>query len=208
MENRHENILPSASIENIPIAIIGLGGIGSHLALMLAKMGARNLELCDFDTVDEVNISSQAFTPDDIGKNKAEAIAEKLHAFNFLPTVHANRFTASNADILAVCVDSMATRKAIYEQLQPHQFIAEGRMGGELARIYAVDNTTPSEKYLAQLYSDEDAEPTPCGSRALAYNTQLTASLMASNIRKRLTGDPVPFEIVFDIKNLGLSVTR
>jgi adenylyltransferase/sulfurtransferase len=60
------------------IGIVGLGGIGSHLAEQLSRMGFCNLYLFDYDTVEESNLVRQNFTKSDLGRKKGEAIKERI----------------------------------------------------------------------------------------------------------------------------------
>ena len=43
------------------IGIAGLGGLGSNIAMMLARSGIRHFVLADFDTVDESNLNRQHY---------------------------------------------------------------------------------------------------------------------------------------------------
>ena len=58
------------------ITIIGAGGIGSWTTFCLAKMGAPRIVVIDFDNVEDVNIAPQVYAMSDIGKNKAQALAD------------------------------------------------------------------------------------------------------------------------------------
>lgn len=62
--------------------IIGCGAVGSHLAIQLVKIGANKFTLFDFDKVEAHNLANQAFTLDQLEKNKARATAELIHAIN------------------------------------------------------------------------------------------------------------------------------
>lgn len=63
-------------------AIAGLGGLGSNIALMLARTGIERLFLVDFDFVDISNLNRQAYTIDQIGMAKTEALKELIHQIN------------------------------------------------------------------------------------------------------------------------------
>ena len=69
-------------LEGSTVGVAGLGGLGSHIAVMLARMGVGNLVLADFDTVDLTNIHRQQYTLDDVGKKKTEAILGYLKKVN------------------------------------------------------------------------------------------------------------------------------
>lgn len=68
-------------IRNASVLVAGVGGVGSHCALALCRSGAGSITLCDFDVVTETGLNRSAlFGPDDPGRKKAEAAAEKLAA--------------------------------------------------------------------------------------------------------------------------------
>lgn len=64
------------------VAIAGLGGLGSNVAIYLARMGVGSLHLIDFDTVDASNLNRQMYRICDLGKFKADALAEELQEIN------------------------------------------------------------------------------------------------------------------------------
>lgn len=59
-------------------AICGLGGLGSNIAIALARAGIGRLILVDFDRVDITNLHRQQYKVDQIGEYKAEALAANL----------------------------------------------------------------------------------------------------------------------------------
>lgn len=60
------------------VAICGLGGLGSNVAIALARAGVGFLHLIDFDRVDLSNLNRQQYTVDQLGRYKTEALAEAL----------------------------------------------------------------------------------------------------------------------------------
>ncbi len=60
------------------VAICGLGGLGSNIAVSLARAGVGKLILIDFDKVDISNLHRQHYKACQIGRAKAEALAENL----------------------------------------------------------------------------------------------------------------------------------
>ena len=60
------------------IAICGLGGLGSNIAVSLARAGIGKLLLVDFDSVDIANLHRQQYKANQIGKYKTEALLENL----------------------------------------------------------------------------------------------------------------------------------
>ena len=85
------------------VAICGLGGLGSNIAIALARAGVGKLLLIDFDRVDITNLHRQQYKANQIGRYKTEALAENLSEiapYTEIETVTA-RITEENfADLL------------------------------------------------------------------------------------------------------------
>ena len=60
------------------VAICGLGGLGSNIAVALARAGVGKLILIDFDRVDITNLHRQQYIANQIGKYKTDALSENL----------------------------------------------------------------------------------------------------------------------------------
>lgn len=67
-------------------AVAGLGGLGSHIAFFLARIGVGHLHLIDFDRVDLSNLNRQQYRLCHLGLYKAEALREELLELN--PYLH------------------------------------------------------------------------------------------------------------------------
>lgn len=81
------------------VAVCGLGGLGSNIAIALARAGIGRLILIDFDRVDITNLHRQQYKADQIGRYKTEALSENLKElapYTELET-HTTRITEDNA---------------------------------------------------------------------------------------------------------------
>ena len=67
--------------------VIGVGGVGSYVALFLAMIGTRHIILIDPDTVEESNRNRVMFTEYDVGDYKVEAVASLIQQFRSGVTV-------------------------------------------------------------------------------------------------------------------------
>ena len=65
-------------LDSATVAVCGLGGLGSNIAVALARAGVGRLLLFDFDTVDMSNLNRQQYFPDQLGRPKASALKETL----------------------------------------------------------------------------------------------------------------------------------
>lgn len=67
-----------ARIKQAVVGIAGLGGLGSAIAIALARIGVGRLVLADFDVVEPSNLNRQQYFVDQLGAFKTEALAENL----------------------------------------------------------------------------------------------------------------------------------
>jgi molybdopterin/thiamine biosynthesis adenylyltransferase len=105
------------------ITIIGIGALGSHVALFMRNVPKISLTLIDDDKVETKNLSSQAHTRMGLGKNKAQSLAQFLQgAYQLKVTPIPHRLGPHNieallgsADLVIDCVDNGETRQSIQD---------------------------------------------------------------------------------------------
>ena len=87
------------------IGVAGLGGLGSNIALLLARSGVGRLVIADWDTVELSNIHRQNYTLEYVGRKKTEAMAEQIIKINpwCKVEVHDIRITKDNISIFTDC---------------------------------------------------------------------------------------------------------
>ncbi len=95
------------------IYIIGVGGVGSWLTPALTLLTSpEQITLIDMDTLEEKNLDRQLFKPEDIGRSKAEALAERYQC-NFRHEWFCEGLMEFDLDDwLIVCVDNHRARRA------------------------------------------------------------------------------------------------
>ena len=125
------------------VAICGLGGLGSNIAVSLARAGVGTLILIDFDRVDITNLNRQQYKVCQLGMEKARALAENLREINpYIRLVpHTVKITAENlpalvgqAQVVCEAFDdaeekSMLT-EAVLTQLPGATLVAASGMAG------------------------------------------------------------------------------
>lgn len=193
-----------------PVLIIGAGGIGSPTAFILAKMGVSNITVYDFDTLEIENVPSQLYHPGQVGQPKVIGLQETILQFmgteiQAKPELWTGQETAP---IIISAVDSMKARKEIYDILKDKMMVdlyIEARMSAEDYRIYCLrpSDTEHQTEYEKNLYPDEQASPEECTAKAIAYNTFVIGGLIGSLVKKKLKGEPVPHEIIGDLKTMA-----
>lgn len=110
-------------IRQAKVLIVGVGGLGSPIALYLAGAGVGTLGMVDSDVVDRSNLQRQVlYGENEVGKPKAEQAKARLQSLNPEVTLHAYpmRLTAENAtsiisqyDIVVDGCDNFETRYLI-----------------------------------------------------------------------------------------------
>ena len=103
LDDRH-GIEFQKKISSTTVAVCGLGGLGSNIAIALARAGIGKLVLIDFDKVDITNLHRQQYKANQIGMCKTEALQNNLKEINpYLETkIHTICLDESNAkDVLA-----------------------------------------------------------------------------------------------------------
>ncbi len=123
------------SFSNLRIGIAGVGGIGSNVAMLLARAGAVSLVVADFDKVEIQNLNRQFFFADQAGMPKVEALSHNLLRINRAIDVetHIMRVTPynvrdifQNCDVLVEAVDDSETKVFLIEEWStvfPDKFI-------------------------------------------------------------------------------------
>ena len=69
-------------LQHARVAVVGLGGLGSNIAILLSRMGVGHLHLIDFDRVDVSNLHRQQYFLEQVGSYKTEALANTLSKIN------------------------------------------------------------------------------------------------------------------------------
>ena len=81
LKDRHGSVLQE-KIASTTVAVCGLGGLGSNIAIALARTGIGKLILIDFDRVDITNLHRQQYKVNQIGMRKTEALRCNLKEIN------------------------------------------------------------------------------------------------------------------------------
>lgn len=87
LQKRHGLKIQEA-LSEAKVAVAGLGGLGSNIAVSLARIGVGHMHLIDFDRVDITNLNRQQYFIHQIGMYKTDAIKENLHRINPYLDVH------------------------------------------------------------------------------------------------------------------------
>ena len=187
---RQRELVPHGKLAELTATVIGVGAIGRQVALQLASLGVRRLQLIDFDDVDAGNVTTQGYLKTDIGQQKVVATSYAVRRIE--PDVRVetifDRYRPKHeiGEVLFCCVDSIDARTAIWRSAGNQcRFWADGRMLGEVIRVLAVDSPEGGPKYAETLFRQAEAQRGSCTARSTIYAAGIAAGLMAvSNLNR------------------------
>jgi len=198
----------------VKVIVIGAGGTGGYVIPHLYRIGYASgrpmrVIVCDGDVVEEKNLIRQNFVQQDIGRNKAQVLAERYSAAfgiecEYQPTFietedelfalttpdHGTKGTEPQRVILLGCVDNNKSRQLCHRVFQKKEdlvYIDSGNgehTGQVVCGVRQKGRTT--YKPLGSLYPDvlkeEDKFPSElsCAERAVSAPQSVTANLTAT----------------------------
>ena len=180
------------------VAVCGLGGLGSNIAVALARAGIGKLILIDFDRVDITNLHRQQYKANQIGRYKTEALAENLleiAPYIELKTV-TEKITEENfrdflkdATIICEAFDNAEAKamlvNGVLEQLPECYLVAASGMAG-----MDTPNTIRTRKIMKRFYlcGDEVSDVTDTIG-LVAPRVMLCAAHQAHTVLRILAGE-------------------
>lgn len=190
---RQRLLVPEDKLNKMKITVVGVGAIGRQVALQLAAIGVRQLQLFDFDEVEIVNLAAQGFLEEDLGRPKVEAVADMCCRINSTIEVTAvnQRFrrSADVGDVVFSCVDSMAARKMIWQTVSKKvRLWADARMSTEIIRIITATDPQSHQAYEETLFTDEEAYEGSCTAKSTIFCSNVAAGMLVEQLSKYLRG--------------------
>ena len=180
------------------VAVCGLGGLGSNIAIALARAGIGKLLLIDFDRVDITNLHRQQYKANQIGCYKAEALAENLSEiapYTEIQTVTA-KITEENfavllkdADIVCEAFDNAESKamivNGVLEQLPDCYLVTASGMAG-----MDTPNTIKTRRIMKRFYLCGDEVSDVADTIGLvAPRVMLCAAHQAHTVLRILAGE-------------------
>lgn len=168
--SRHElyfGVPGMQALQNSRVCVVGLGGVGSHAAVMLGRGGIEHLTLIDFDQVTVSSLNRHACaTLQHVGTSKVNCVAACLQAIgggHVRVTAHAEMLTAdsvmrligdkSHCDWVVDAIDDIPTKAALIAHCVHHKIRVISCMGAggksDVTRLHISDLRTASRDPLA-----------------------------------------------------------
>jgi hypothetical protein len=208
---RQRDIVPPERLATCRATVVGVGAIGRQVALQLAAMGVPCLQLIDPDVVEPVNLACQGFLEDDLGRPKVEATADLCQQINHHLETHTlqERFRRSTdlGNVLFCCVDSIATRRLIWETVKERVcFFADGRMSAEVIRTLVAADPASRSHYPTTLFQPPEAHAGACTAKSTIFTANIAAGLMLEQLTRWLRHLPVDADVQVNLLTAELTI--
>lgn len=187
-----------ASLKQGVVGIAGVGGLGSAVAVALARVGVGRLVIADFDVVEPSNLNRQQYFIDQIGHYKVDALACNLRRINPYVTVEVYRELLGPENIPVIFSDcrivveafDRADMKAmlvnsVLESMPQSIVVAASGLAG-----FGPNNSIATRKVSRRLYltGDSVSEAAP-GSGLMAPRVGIAAHHQANQVVRILLGE-------------------
>ena len=186
------------NIQKKTVILAGVGGIGSYVGFLLARMKPASMFIYDDDIVETVNMSGQLYGQSDLGRSKVSALAEMIRNYAGYSSVFAisERFTDESeaSDIMICGFDNMAARRLFFNkwvnhvQSKPEEerkncLFIDGRLAAEEFQVLCIkgDDEYNISRYNNEfLFSDAEADETICSYKQTTFCANMIASYMVN----------------------------
>lgn len=186
-----------AMVKMAKVAIAGLGGLGSNIAIMLARTGVGNLLLVDFDVVEPSNLNRQNYYISHLGLPKTVALQQQIREINPFIMVNIKTVQVKEAivvelftgyDIICEAFDNPEAKamlvNTVLERLKDVKIVAASGMAG-----YTSSNHIKTERKMRNLYICGDFENgARIGKGLMAPRVQICAGHQANMVLRLLLG--------------------
>ena len=180
------------------VVLAGVGGIGSYVGFLLARMKVAALFIYDPDIVETANMSGQLYSSTDVGRPKVEALSDMVIRYAGYGSTFAvsERFTEESeaADIMICGFDSMAARAIFFNKWEEHVLakpeeergnclFIDGRLAAEEFQVLCIKGNDECNinRYKEDfLFSDKEADETICSYKQTTFMANMIASVMVN----------------------------
>ena len=204
----------ATEVQEKEITIIGLGGIGSNVALPLARLNPKKLFLIDPDVVEEVNLAGQAFFNNHVGMKKVDAVAEVLYSWAGYKKIAAIPTLLTEGtdfgEITITGFDNMNARKIAFTNFMDSpaaKLLVDARMSVDTIQIFTLlkEDTEFLDIYRDKwLFSDAAAQTAPCSMKQTSYTGSILGGLVVNIIINYISSSfkAFPKQIMYNTNNM------
>ena len=167
------------------VGIAGLGGLGSPVAIALARIGTGTLVLADFDVVEPSNLNRQQYFVDQLGMAKVDALAETLRRAHPYAGLELHRVRLTPANIPQVFAGCQVLVETALRHLPDTWVVAASGLAG-YGPTASIGCHRVGERLV--VVGDLEAEARP-GEGLMAPRVGVAAHIQATTVLRILLGE-------------------
>jgi molybdopterin/thiamine biosynthesis adenylyltransferase len=178
-QKRIDGLIDTEALADAHVTVVGLGTVGSTVAVELAKAGVGTFTLVDHDRLEIHNVARHVCGVDDLGRRKTRAVADRVRLTNPLASVEtwdgdvteapqAFAGRAAESDLVVVCTDTDVSKLVVNRECLDidvpaiYAGVYERAMGGDVIRV--VPGETPCyDCILGNMAEDMDRDERVAG---------------------------------------------
>lgn len=183
------------------IVLAGVGGIGSNMAVILAKLNPSAVYIFDDDLVEPYNLAGQFYSNEDVGKPKVEALAASVTKYTNYSSIFAinRRYLPGEeivSDIMVCGFDNMRARRdyfrawkshcmALPEEQRENCLFIDGRLSADEFQIFCItghDDYYIHEYETKYLFNDYEAQREVCSYKQTGFLADMIGAFMVNLI--------------------------
>ncbi|MCY3412143.1 MAG: HesA/MoeB/ThiF family protein [Candidatus Heimdallarchaeota archaeon] len=212
------------------IAIAGVGGVGSIVAELLARLGVHKIHIFDLDIIEDVNLNRMIYTENQVGQNKVDALKAYLQQVNPSVEVIAHHgdimrmdFEDEFEDIIsicdmgALCLDNLPARQYFNVKCVKHNVpymdsgLLRSGLGGYIHLVIPGKTACYQCTGAVEIVNTNDATGEPC-TASIPTTVNIVSSLLVQHMIKYFLKlgeiqDYISYDLITD-ENLLLKLAR
>jgi hypothetical protein len=226
--SRNAGLIPpdeQRRLRHAHVLVAGCGSIGGAAVEPLVRLGVEHLRLAEPDTYDLPNLNRQSARVQDIGRNKAVVLQERMHEINSYASIEVEEhgITPENVETLVEWADviidgvDVTTRAALHQKFALHAHASRRRVpvvlgldiaGVQLVRVF--DYRRPGQQLLDGRVGRDELE----ASEPFEFMERMVPALaipleMLAPLRLLLLGEAQAFpQIVYAAQLFGVLAPR
>lgn len=187
-----------SEIQKKNLIVAGVGGIGSWVVMLLARMKPNSMVIYDDDIVEPVNMAGQLYDTSSMGMYKVDAayrMATDFCLYNNIFCVRERYTTESPTTDIMICgFDNMQARSVFFcnwlrhiksksAEERKHCLFIDGRLNAEEFQVLCIrgDDNYNIQQYASKfLFSDSEVEDEVCSYKQTSYMANMIASVMVN----------------------------
>jgi len=193
--------------------------------MISAATGFGTIAIVDPDTVEPHNLAAQGYKEGDLDLPKVDALSREMKETNSEINLlsYCRKFDETMLDrvldsqmsiplpdcklVVISCVDSISTRKEIWEASKGHpnlELFLDARMMGPIVQVYGAHRGWESfEHYPTTFFEESEAFQAPCSARSMIYPCSVAAGLLVSHISNWMRNIPVEEYISMNLNDMS-----